>query len=131
MDKDGAPPADVVESTWRKLPKNVKVDMGKKDTAKKRAMRYRSKAKGKRRKAKKLDEIILDDETRFMEDDEGNRVEFVAFDSGHMDRNRIILFCPKDNLQKLAKCEQSLSDSTFCTTEGFKQVFIFLNGLFF
>ena len=59
-----------------------------------------------------------------MIDDEGNWVEFVAFDSGHMDHDRIILFCPKDNLEKLAKCEQSLSDGTFCTNEGFKQEFI-------
>ena len=45
MDKDSAPPADVVESTWRKLLKLVNLDMSKKDTAKKRAMQYRSKAK--------------------------------------------------------------------------------------
>ena len=66
LDKDGAPPADVVESTWRKLPKNVKVDMGKKDTAKKKAMQYHCKAKEKHSKAKKSDGVILHYETCFM-----------------------------------------------------------------
>ena len=124
MDKDGVAPAEAVESEYRNVPKNVKIDMGKKETVKKRAMRIRSKAKGKRRRPKKLEEVILDDEARYMTDDEGNLVEIVAFDSGHMDLNRMIIFCPKDIIEKLSKCEQSPSDGTLCTTDRFKQVVI-------
>ena len=66
--------------------------------------------------------MILDEDVRFVTDDAGNRVEFVAYDSGPRDKNRIIIFCPKENIERLSKCDQGLSDGTFCVTQGFKQV---------
>ena len=123
-DPNGPPPADIVENVYKPLPSHIKNDIGKKRSKKKLANRIRNKILGKRKQPKNLDEVILDDDVRFMTDADGNRVEMVAYDSGPRDRNRIIIFCPKENMEKLAKCEQALSDSTFVHPPGFKQVII-------
>ena len=124
LDKDGVATAETVESEYQNIPKNDKIDKGKKETLKKQAMQIRSKAKGRRCRPNKLKEVILDNEAHYIKDDKGNLVEIVASDSDHMDRNRMIIFCPKDNIEKLSTYEQMLSDGTFCTTDGFKQVLI-------
>ena len=128
-DKDGAATVDIVDAEYAKQPAFVKSDLLKMKTLKRQAKRIRNAAIGKikRAKPKEFKNVELPDSVKFMDDEEGNpTVEFVAWDSGHLDPNRAVLMCPKENLKKLAKCSQVNSDGTFCVPKGagFKQVCI-------
>ena len=61
---------------------------------------------------------IFDDDSKFLKD----KRKFILYDNGPKNKNRIIIFSTRENLELLCRCETVASDGTFAKPARYRQV---------